>query len=78
MTNEISQKIVKAYDSMPMRRWDAFAAYCETNDVQTSLLSFIEYLLVCADRIESTHPRHTSTLAPHATHTVEPGIAGMG
>lgn len=53
MANELNERVVKAYDSMPRRRWDRFSAYCEANDMPTSLLSFVEYLLVCAERDEA-------------------------
>lgn len=52
LTNPIQARIVTAYDSMPMQRWNGFKAYCEANDIPTSLLSFVEYLLVCAERSE--------------------------
>lgn len=51
-SNEVQDRIVKAYDSMPRKRWDLFEAYCSANDIPTSLVSFVEYLLVCAERAE--------------------------
>jgi hypothetical protein len=50
----IRAAIVRAYDSMPRQRWLAFEAYCAANDIPTSLVSFVEYLTVCADRCERT------------------------
>lgn len=51
--NALRDAIVRAYDSMPRERWHAFEAYCAANHVSASLLSFIGYLLVCADRCEN-------------------------
>lgn len=49
----IRNAVVRAYDSMPRQRWRRFDAYCTANTLPTSLLSFVEYLLVCADRSEA-------------------------
>lgn len=52
----VHQRIVQAYDAIPSGRWRCFEAYCLTNSIQTSLQSFVEYLLACADRAESAAP----------------------
>jgi hypothetical protein len=58
----IRNAVVRAYDSMPRQRWRGFGAYCAANTAPTSLLSFVEYLTVCADRSEAVEYREIAAV----------------
>lgn len=45
----VRARIAQAYDGMSKRRWLVFDKYCLANELETSLLAFVEYLISRSD-----------------------------